>query len=242
MPAYPAMPGITVDQMREVDRLMVEVYGIGLAQMMEHAGRNLAELARMLLGGAVAGKSVLIAAGKGNNGGGGLVAARHLSNWGAGMTVLVESSAALRDVPLLQWQSMHRLPARREEGSAALETMSHAQADLVIDALIGYGLDAAPHGWIGKMIGHINAQAAPVLALDVPSGLDATTGRAYTPCVKAATTMTLALPKIGLLVPEARPYVGALFLADIGVPPVLYAHLGLEVGPIFAREPLVRLA
>lgn len=241
MPAHPAMPAITVDQMREVDRLVVEVYGTGLVQMMEHAGRNLAELARILLGGAVAGKSVLIAAGKGNNGGGGLVAARHLSNWGAVVTALIESSAALRDVPLLQWRALHRLPARREEGSAALETMSHAQTDLVIDALVGYGLDAAPRGWIAKMIGRINTQAAPVLALDVPSGLDATTGAAYTPCVKATTTMTLALPKTGLLVPVAQPYVGMLYLADIGVPPVLYAHLGLDVEVIFAQESIIQL-
>ena len=91
------------------------------------------------------------------------------------------------------------------------------------------------------MIDRINAQAAPVIALDVPSGLDATTGEAAVPCVRAAATMTLALPKTGLLVPTARPYVGDLYLADIGVPPALCTHLHLDPKPILIRRSMIRL-
>lgn len=80
-----------------------------------------------------------------------------------------------------------------------------------------------------------------MLALDTPSGLDAGSGVISTPAVRAAATLTLALPKVGLLTPEAPPYVGELYLADIGVPPQLYAGLGLEVGALFAQDEIVRL-
>ncbi|MGH2348918.1 MAG: NAD(P)H-hydrate epimerase, partial [bacterium] len=106
----------------------------------------------------------------------------------------------------------------------------------------GYSLRGDPHGWAAETISRINGQPAPVLALDVPSGLDATTGRVGVPCVRAALTMTLALPKMGLLVEEAKPFVGALYLADIGVPPGLYERLGLTVGPLFAGAEVLKIS
>lgn len=226
--------------MREVDRLMVDVYGIQLLQMMEVAGRTLAALARLQLGG-VEGRRILVAAGKGNNGGGGLVAARHLANWGARVTVGIESAAALAGVPAAQWRALDDLPITRIEGNAATASTAAQDSELVIDALIGYSLRGDPRGWTAEMIQRINTQSAPVLALDVPSGLDATTGHPGTPCIKAALTMSLALPKAGLLVDGAKPFVGTLYLADIGVPPGLYARLGLHVGPLFADSDLIKL-
>lgn len=237
----PPLPAITVEQMREVDRLMTDVFGISLIQMMELAGRNLAELVRLTLGGVVAGKTVAVAAGHGHNGGGGLVAARHLANWSASVTVLVESDAALADVTRRQWDSLALLPVARHQGPAAIAVLSRGRVDAVLDALIGYGLQGVPRGWTAAMIERLNAQDAPVLALDVPSGLDATTGVPTTLCVRAAATMTLALPKTGLLAPEARGFTGSLYLADIGVPPALYRRLGLEVDSPFSRGPLVTL-
>ena len=76
---------------------------------------------------------------------------------------------------------------------------------------------------------------------ETPSGLDTTTGHPGNPCLRAAATLTLLLPKTGLLAPEARPYVGDLYLADIGVPPELYRRLGLEVGPIFGEGSIIRV-
>ena len=235
------VPAITAVQMRDVDRLMVETYGVSLLQMMELAGHALARLVRAHLGGTVAGKSVVVAAGQGNNGGGGQVAARHLSNWGAAVTVLVESAERIPEVPRRQWETLAHLPADRREGASAWEFLDHARADLIVDALIGYGLRGYPRGWTAAAITRINAQPAPVIALDVPSGLDATTGEPASPCINAAATITLALPKTGLLTPTARPYVGALYLADIGVPPALLARLTLDVGALFGRRSLVRL-
>lgn len=241
-PESATIPAITTDQMRHVDQLMVDVFGIGLLPMMENAGRNLAMLARTMLGGSVVKKSIVIAAGKGNNGGGGMVAARHLSNWGAAVTVLLEEEQAVVGVPLLQLKAMAKLPVQKREGAAALRLLGEGWTDLVIDALIGYSLSGAPRGWPSRLIERINTLSVPILALDVPSGLDATTGQAHNPCVKATATMTLALPKTGLLKPEATPYVGRLYLADIGVPDALYRQMGLQVGPIFTREILIPLS
>jgi NAD(P)H-hydrate epimerase len=97
-----------------------------------------------------------------------------------------------------------------------------SKANFIIDAMIGYGLQGKPRppvsGWITKA----NQSRSPILALDAPTGLDATTGKPATYCIKAKATMTLAMPKMGLLTNAAQPYVGDLYLADIGVPPELY--------------------
>lgn len=239
------MPALTADEMREVDRIAAEEYGLGLLQMMENAGRNLAELARRLLGGSVLGKRLVVSAGRGNNGGGGLAAARHLHTWGAQVTVLL-SSEELPEAPATQWAVLQRLSLERRVGEAALEELSNLRGaeeppDLLIDALIGYGLSGPPRGRIARLIEAVSALDLPVLALDVPSGLDATTGEAYEPSIRAMATLTLALPKTGLLRPPARKAVGALYLADIGIPPEVYRSLGLEVGPLFAQDAVVAL-
>ena len=229
-------PAITTAQMRRVDQLMVDTYGISLLQMMENAGRNLARVARRLLGGTVTNRRIAILCGAGNNGGGGLVAARHLHNWGAHVQVqLAAEMARLKDVPAHQWRTVRLL------GLDAKVTPNLGQADLILDALIGYGLTGAPRPQVAEWIERANAAQRPILALDTPSGLDVTTGVPSQPCVRAAATLTLALPKTGLLAETARPFVGQLFLADIGVPPELYQQMGLSVPPVFAAEEIVAL-
>src|SRR3990172_4980158 len=91
IPTVTNVASVTTEQMVEVDRAMMEEYGISLVRMMENAGRNLAELARFKLGGRVEGKTVALLAGAGNNGGGGMVAARHLDNWGAQVIVFLSA-------------------------------------------------------------------------------------------------------------------------------------------------------
>ena len=233
------MKVLTAVQMREVDRLAVEVYGIQLVQMMEQAGRALAELARRLLGGTVEGRRVIVAAGKGNNGGGGLAAARMLANWGAHVAVIVEKANLLAGVPALQHHAARMAGAAVSEGRAAFDLVCQDDGDLIVDALIGYGLKGAPRGWTGEMITQMNRSGTNVLSLDIPSGLDATSGECILPCVRAAATLTLALPKTGLLTSAGRAAAGALYLADIGIPPILYRELGMTVGPIFSRESIM---
>jgi NAD(P)H-hydrate epimerase len=234
------IPAITTNQMREVDRWMVEEYGIELMQMMENAGRNLAALSRdRFLGGRPAGKRVLVLAGSGGNGGGGMVAARRLNNWGADVYVMTTKPDALMSgVPAHQLSILRKMDVlvTNADGVKSLPGV-----DLILDAIIGYSLQGAARAVSADLIELANASGAPILSLDVPSGMDATTGEIYEPAVRAAATMTLALPKTGLMRENAQPWVGELYLADISVPPGLYERLGLMVRPIFGEEEIIRL-
>lgn len=232
-----AIPTLSTEQMREVDRLMTEVYQIDLLQMMENAGRNLALLAKRLLDDEIADRPIVVLAGRGNNGGGGLTAARHLLNWGAWVQIVlthpVEEYQGAPAQQLATLQAMGAPLAWAEEG------WELPPADLIIDALIGYGLRAAPQGKVRDLIQLANSNRAPILSLDAPSGLDTTSGQLFTPHIQATATMTLALPKTGLLTGAA--VCGDLYLADIGVPPQLYAELGLDVPPLFAQDTILPL-
>ncbi len=235
------VPVVTVDEMREVDRLMVEKYKVQLIQMMENAGRNLAELCRRLLGGSVLGRQLAVAAGKGNNGGGGLAAARHLHNWGARVRVFLQTDVP-SGVPGAQLSALRGLPVLIKTGEEAPRELAGGAADLVVSSLVGYSLAGPPRGWVARMIEGINALGSPVVALDLPTGLDPTTGEVYRPCIRATATLTLALPKRGLVQPKAREVVGSLYLADIGVPPDLYRGMGLEAEPIFLHDTIIPLS
>ncbi|MDH3194492.1 MAG: NAD(P)H-hydrate epimerase, partial [Acidimicrobiia bacterium] len=222
------IPALTEQQMREVDRIMIDDLGIELMQMMENAGRNLAALALGRFNPA----SVVVMAGPGGNGGGGLVAARHLANRGVLVHVALSRPAdEFGGVPAHQLAILQRLRIATMEGATT-------DADLIIDALIGYSLRGDPRGDTRDLIDWANQSGSPVLSLDTPSGLNVTTGEAATPCVQATATMTLALPKVGLL--EA-PQVGELWLADISVPPSVYAAFGIEVGNLFAEDTIIRV-
>jgi NAD(P)H-hydrate epimerase len=232
------LPYITAAQMREVDRAMIEDYRIGLIQMMENAGRNLAHLARSrFLDGDPVGKAVVVMAGTGGNGGGALVAARRLANYGAAVTVYTTRTDDIyTGVPDQQLSILRRMGVTVEVGAPD----SFPAVDLIIDGLIGYSLRGAPGGHAGNLIRVANRSTAPVLALDMPSGLDTATGITQDPTIQATATMTLALPKVGL---QGAFVVGELYLADISVPPGLYAGdpLNLDVGPIFSGSDVVRI-
>lgn len=233
------LPLLTTAQMIEVDRLMAEEFHISLLQMMENAGRNLALLAKRLLDDDVVDRPVVVLAGRGNNGGGGLVAARHLLNWGAWVQVLLTHPVdAFSSVPA---QQLRILEAMGLPIAWAEEGWELPPADLVIDALIGYGLQGDPQGSAANLIRLANSSVAPILSLDAPSGLDTTDGVLYTPHVNATATMTLALPKIGLVQPQVQRAVGQLYLADIGVPAALYEHLGITIPPLFAVDTILAL-
>ncbi len=235
-----SLPWLSTDQMREVDRAMIEDYGIQLVQMMENAGRNLARLAASrFLNGDPKNATIFVLTGAGGNGGGGLVCARHLHNWGARVSVWTPGKA-LGEVPTHQLSILGRM------GVSLLEAGADAPlppADLVIDAVIGYSLKGAPTGTAASLIRAANTHSAPILALDVPSGVDADTGTVYDPAIDATATMTLALPKRGLRVRQAKQCVGELYLADISVPPEVYQNptLRLDVGSLFSRDEIVRI-
>jgi NAD(P)H-hydrate epimerase len=236
------VPYLTTEQMIEVDRAMMEDYKIELMQMMENAGRNLAHLAReRFFAGDPRAKRVVVLAGTGGNGGGALVCARHLHNYGAQVQVLVtKQDTDFSPVPAHQLDIVHRIgvPVAQAHSVDQIEN-----PDLILDGLIGYSLKGAPRGTAGDLIRWANTQRTPILALDAPSGVDATSGTVFDPAIRATATMTLALPKEGLRAAGVEERVGELYLADISVPPSLYAQpaLGLEVGYLFAKSDIIQL-
>ncbi len=232
-----SIPALTTAQMIEVDRAMIEDYHIELIQMMENAGRNFGELARRQVGGTVKDKSIVVLCGSGNNGGGGMTAARHLHNWGANVKVVLTKSAdELRGVPAHQLDILQRMHIPILDPASLLPTPS-----LILDAIIGYSLSGPPRGVAADFIRWANMQDVPVLSLDTPSGLDVTSGTAHDPTIRATTTLTLALPKHGLLNPQSSAFVGDLYLADISVPSELYAKIGIAVPPLFAESALIQV-
>jgi NAD(P)H-hydrate epimerase len=218
-----AVPALTAEQMREVDRIAVEDFSLGILQMMENAGRTLAQNVIEMLGGASG--EVTILAGAGGNGGGGLCCARHLHNRGFKVWLVLDREAgALRGAASTQLQILRATGLQPAEPAQAEELIGRGQ--LVVDALIGYSLRGAPRGRAAELIDLCNRHAARVLSLDVPSGLNATTGEAPGSVVQPERTLALALPKTGL-----QRVAGDLFLADIGIPPEVYCRLG----PSFAQ-------
>jgi NAD(P)H-hydrate epimerase len=236
------IPYLSTEQMIEVDRVMIEDFGIELVQMMENAGRALAHLARArFLGGDPLGKQVTVMAGTGGNGGGALVCARRLHSWGALVTAIItKPDEDFAPVPSHQLRILRRMGV---EAGPPETILRGPEPDLIVDGVIGYSLKGAPEGAAGELIHWANAQDSPILALDAPSGVDTTTGTVFDPAIVATATMTLALPKEGLRSPGVEAQVGELYLADISVPPSLYSGptLGLQVGHIFSESDIVRL-
>lgn len=241
------IPSISTEQMRKVDDLMINKYGIELIQMMENAGANLAELAINLMGKDLEipnPKKVVIACGLGNNGGGGMVAARHLSNRGCNVTIILTGAETkLKLIPLKQWNILKKLSVGMIIANSSDTLGVFNDADLIIDAIIGYGMHGELIGIPAHVIHEIlNSQNQNILSLDVPSGLNTTTGEFNENfCIKAYATMTLALPKTGLIKDSAKECVGELFVADISVPPELYKKIGFESQYLFTDSSIVKV-
>jgi NAD(P)H-hydrate epimerase len=188
--------------------------------MMENAGRNLAALAMELLGAEWSKAAYVVLAGPGGNGGGGICAARHLANRGLHVRLCLTDPAGLGEVPAFQ-RKVFQSTFGQEISPAEL---AREHPSVVLDAVFGYGLKSAPRGTAADVINWANESSAPVLALDIPSGLDATSGEAHGIFISAHWTVTLALPKTGLKFDRT----GELFLADIGIPAETYRRMGLK--------------
>jgi NAD(P)H-hydrate epimerase len=226
--------------MVEVDRVMVEDLGIDLLQMMENAGRNLARFTMETYITAGRAEQVVVLAGSGGNGGGGLVATRRLAGWDVPVSVYPS-----RPKDRYKGVIAHQLEASTNVGvRIESEGLPPAGRDsiVVLDCLIGYSLAGAPRGRVAELIHWTHSSDAPVVSLDVPSGVDSTTGEVSDPAVIADATLTLALPKSGIVTEEAIGNVGELYVTDIAVPAALYrTSFGLEVGDLFATTDIVRV-
>jgi len=236
-PQGSSWPEADAAEMAQVDRLMVETYGIDLPQMMENAGRALSVVARdRFFGGNSAGQSVVALAGVGGNGGGVLIAARRLATWGAEVTVVLAQTVAA-----LTPATAQQLSVLRQMG-IAINALPPPTPDLILDGLIGYSLRGEPKGRSLDLIRWANAASTEILSLDVPSGFDATGGFLARNVIHASATVTLALPKRGLQAAPHRHAVGDLYLADISVPPALYRRLSTpRIVPSFAESDILRI-
>ncbi|NOZ61378.1 MAG: NAD(P)H-hydrate epimerase [Calditrichaeota bacterium] len=227
------IPSVTTVQMREIDRIALEETGPNLYQMMENAGRNLAMLAVDLLGKNWHHFEIVVLAGTGGNGGGGICAARHLANRSANVKLCLTRSENLNEI--VSWQRKIFLNAGGKEIEP--RELTALKPDLIIDAIIGYSLRGVPVGAAKEFIDWANDSSAPILSLDVPSGIDATSGKNPGAAIEPKWTLTLALPKSGLS-PENS---GDIFLADIGIPTLMFEKLGLEYTSPFEKDFVIPL-
>lgn len=207
---------VTAEQMRAIDQRAIQERGIPGLKLMENAGRGVAEWAREILGGEVAGKRVVVVSGKGNNGGDGYVVARYLSGWGSKVQVIViaqrdeikgDARANLEEL---------RLPvifARTAQDIPDLKSV-----DLIVDGIFGTGFQGEVSGLAAEAIALMNASRRPILAIDAPSGLNSDTGEVSTQCIRASFTATLALPKLGQCFFPGKAHCGRLKVIDIGLP------------------------
>ena len=215
--------------------------GVSTLQLMEIAGWQVARCAWQRLG---TPGGILVVAGRGNNGGDGLVAARHLATWGCTVRARVLSEASqLRDLLAAHAESAIACGVSVEvdpDPAPVVEFARHAQ--LVVDALLGTGLREPPREPLAAAIRALNEADRPILSVDVPSGLDATTGQAFEPCVGAAATCTLTAMKAGLWSESGRRHAGAIWVADIGMPVAAWRRCGIEPPTAVAGGVLVPIS
>jgi NAD(P)H-hydrate epimerase len=238
LPVVRGIPHVTAAQMAEVDRAAVEDYGISIEMLMENAARGVALACRALLG-TLSGRRIVCLAGTGNNGGDALAAARRLHGWGANVRCVLSGTRDGLHGDLNKRQ--HDVAVRSGIPVAGTDDARLDGADLLVDGLLGYSVTGAPRGNVELLIREADRSGVPMIAIDLPSGLDPDTGTPLGLAVRAAATVTLALPKAGLLGPHARSLVGELLLADIGVPPAVYERFGIDARGCFVAGDLVRV-
>lgn len=223
---------VTSEQMRQIDAESGRL-GLPTGVLMENAGKAIAEETRRLLPDTC--KNILVLTGPGNNGGDGLVAARYLYDWGAQVTVYLCSRRPAGDENLKLAQEK-QIPCIDVLDDERLEKLSRAlsAADAVIDSIFGTGISRPLHGIYPQVLGAVNQAksrrpALTVIAVDVPSGMNADTGAVDASCLDADYTVTLALPKVGLYAMPGAEKAGKISVVDIGIPPHLSAAITTEL-------------
>ncbi len=227
------MSSLLRDEIRAIDRCAIEVLGAPGVVLMENAGRQAADAVAEFLDPA-GGRRVAIVAGSGNNGGDGFVVARHLAMRGATVTTfLVAAPERITPDAAVNLEILGKLGHDiRRTGGEALAALAAAlgEFDVVVDAVGGTGIRGALRGDIATAVEQINAAGRPVVAIDIPTGLDCDTGEPCGPAVRARLTVTFAARKRGFDAPGAAAYTGEVRVADIGVPAELVARIARGEG------------
>jgi NAD(P)H-hydrate epimerase len=237
------MKVVSGETMQLMDRRTIEEFGISGLTLMENAGRGSAEVIATDFGSAP-GLSAVVVAGKGNNGGDGYVIARLLREKGWRVTTFVIAAdeevcgAARVNLELIRDGSLHFCP---ETGGLARFRSVIGDADLVVDALLGTGLKSEVRGSLAEAVALINAAGKQVISVDIPSGIDAGTGRVLGCAVKADVTVSFAMAKLGQVLFPGCEQTGRLFVIDIGIPDEVAISVGFhEFLDLEEIRPLIR--
>jgi len=229
------MRSLSRDEVRDVDRRAIEHFGLPGIVLMENAGRNAAGVLHGLARGSETAGLIVIACGRGNNGGDGFVIARHLENLGHAVRLLLACDPAdYRGDAAINCRvaELSHMPIDvLVEADGIRWQQALSDAVWIVDALLGTGATGAARGAVAAAIEAINVVRghgrARVIAVDLPSGLDCDTGRPLGPCVRADATVTFVAAKAGFSHPGAGEFTGMVHVADIGVPRALLRDLGL---------------
>ena len=213
---------LNTSDIRKLDLVAQERFSISGLLLMEHASLGLAEVLLSLAPDGVG--RVLFLCGKGNHGGDGFAAARHLHN--AGLSSSIVLAGRLDQIRRGSDAEMNALIATRmkipiiecEDASEILAHIDKTEPDFVVDALLGTGLSSDVRGMLEEVIDGVNERRLDVTAVDMPSGLDSDTGLPLGTAIIAQRTVTFAFQKVGLAKNEARPYCGKIFVKGIGLP------------------------
>ncbi len=213
----------TAEEMQELDRKAIETYRIPGIVLMENAGRGAADVISNSFP-EIHKKKIAIIAGKGNNGGDGFVIARYLLNQGIYVRVyLLTDPKGLRGDAETNFSIFHRMKGEVISVPSSKDYIKVKRDlekfDILVDGIFGTGLDAEVRGYYREVIDHLNTLQRPIVAIDIPSGLDANTGKPLGTAIRASLTITFGLPKIGHLIPPGLDYVGKkVKVIDIGIP------------------------
>lgn len=217
--------GATVAEIQRIDKIAIEKIGIPSVVLMENAGRAVArEVQRVLKG--KRRPRVCVVCGLGNNAGDGFVAARYLRSVGTGTKIfLIGEGRQLKHDAAVNYQILKKIKypiieCRGTKFCAPAETIAHdiARADIVVDAIFGVGLNRQIEEPFRGVMETINREAKYVVSVDIPSGLDGTTGKVYGTCIKADVTVTFSFAKRGFFLKEGPAHAGRIVVADIGIP------------------------
>ncbi|MBN2000724.1 NAD(P)H-hydrate dehydratase [candidate division KSB1 bacterium] len=228
-------PVVTAAQIAELDKKCIDEIGIPGVVLMENAGRGIFQVALSMLQDST-GKKVTIFCGPGNNGGDGFVLARFLLNAGAVVTtIILAPREKIKGDALINLKVLEKM-ACRPVFVNTIQDIPSIKADLIVDALLGTGVKGAVSGIFAEAVEIINTCCCPVLAVDIPTGVQADTGAVCVPAIKADKTVTMALKKRGLLLPPGRHLCGEITVIDIGTPELLLKTAPLHIFEIEAGD------
>lgn len=211
------MKAVTARQIQRLDEVAIHTFGIPSVVLMENAGRRVFE--EITRRGRL--KRVCVMCGQGNNAGDGFVVARHLADADIPVEIIMPGPAErLKPDALLNYQLARRMRIRVHQIKRVTPKVAAVigAADLTLDAIFGVGLNRTVTGLLAEMITAINDHASRTVAVDIPSGLDATTGRVYGVCVKARQTVTFTFPKTGFTRGQGPAQTGTVKVVGIGIP------------------------